>query len=301
VLHLPYSGKDSKIIFHHKLVSEKAEFINVRNFGATGDGITDDTQAIAAAIASLGDGGTIYLPPGTYRLSAGKGKQMIRLPSNVTLAGAGIGATIIKPLDSAPPYSFIIGAVNGKNITIRELEIDGNRQRTGNYHLGGEGIEIDKGTDGFVIENVFIHDVISEAIDCDSGKNGFVKNVMIRDCGGNGLHFSHIANASPENIVISNFVVKNCAHTRRITYPKRFGGLCLRGKNIVVNNGIVLACARGIHLEMGGAIISNVKIDGGDHGIRILGDANLISGNIVSGIDDHGADNLIVNNLDRGC
>src|SRR3954466_10686599 len=41
--------------------------INAREFGAAGDGITDDTSAINAAIASLGpDGGTVSLPAGIY-------------------------------------------------------------------------------------------------------------------------------------------------------------------------------------------------------------------------------------------
>lgn len=40
--------------------------INVKNFGAVGDGSTDDTTAIEAAINSLTDGGTVYFPTGQY-------------------------------------------------------------------------------------------------------------------------------------------------------------------------------------------------------------------------------------------
>jgi hypothetical protein len=42
----------------------------VTNFGATGNGSTDDTNAINAAIASLQTGGTLYFPCGTYLVSA---------------------------------------------------------------------------------------------------------------------------------------------------------------------------------------------------------------------------------------
>ncbi len=47
-------------------------FVNVKDFGAKGDGITDDTAAIQAAVDSLYvnklGGGTVYFPPGKYRV-----------------------------------------------------------------------------------------------------------------------------------------------------------------------------------------------------------------------------------------
>lgn len=42
--------------------------VNVRNFGATGDGVTDDTAAIQAAIAAAPDYSTIVFPYGTYKI-----------------------------------------------------------------------------------------------------------------------------------------------------------------------------------------------------------------------------------------
>lgn len=44
-------------------------FIDVRIYGATGDGTTDDTAAIQAAIAAAPQLGTIYLPNGNYYIS----------------------------------------------------------------------------------------------------------------------------------------------------------------------------------------------------------------------------------------
>ncbi|TML32209.1 MAG: carbohydrate-binding protein [Actinobacteria bacterium] len=62
--------------------SPAASVFNVRTFGATGDGITNDTPAVNAAIAAANGagGGTVEFPAGTY-LAGGS----IHLLSNVTL------------------------------------------------------------------------------------------------------------------------------------------------------------------------------------------------------------------------
>jgi len=52
---------------------ERSDWINVRAHGAKGDGVADDTPAILAAFERLKGGAimgaTIYLPPGTYRIT----------------------------------------------------------------------------------------------------------------------------------------------------------------------------------------------------------------------------------------
>jgi Pectate lyase superfamily protein len=78
-----------------------ASLIDVRAFGATGDGVTDDTTAVNAAIAwakAQTYGGEIYLPPGTYKVSE------INLTSatsdftrTIKLKGAGRNLTRIVP------------------------------------------------------------------------------------------------------------------------------------------------------------------------------------------------------------
>jgi hypothetical protein len=60
---------------------------NVGDYGATGDGTTDDLAAIEAAIAAAGDG-AVYLPPGIYRLSAN-----LRIQRTVRFKGVGGIAT----------------------------------------------------------------------------------------------------------------------------------------------------------------------------------------------------------------
>jgi len=49
--------------------SERTGVFNVKDYGATGDGVTDDTAAIEAAILAAGPGGRVYFPAGTYNVS----------------------------------------------------------------------------------------------------------------------------------------------------------------------------------------------------------------------------------------
>lgn len=58
--------------------------INVKEYGATGDGKTDDSRFIQAALDSASIGDTVYLPKGTYLV------HTIRLVSNVHLVSDGL-------------------------------------------------------------------------------------------------------------------------------------------------------------------------------------------------------------------
>jgi polygalacturonase len=60
-------------------------WIDVRAFGATGDGQTDDTRAISAAVATIPPGGaTLFFPRGSYVVG---GSVAIGPAANVTIAG----------------------------------------------------------------------------------------------------------------------------------------------------------------------------------------------------------------------
>ena len=70
---------------------------NVKEFGARGDDVTDDTAAIRKALAAAekNGGGVVYLPWGTYRLT-----DWICLPERTVLRGEQRDATILKwPVD----------------------------------------------------------------------------------------------------------------------------------------------------------------------------------------------------------
>src|SRR5260370_11207913 len=87
------------------IADKLTDVLSVKDFGAKGDGLADDTAAIQATInvASAGGGGTVFFPPGTYLISTlGKGPManIISLKSNITIAGAGRGLGVIQMKDN---------------------------------------------------------------------------------------------------------------------------------------------------------------------------------------------------------
>jgi hypothetical protein len=99
--------------------------ISVADFGARGDGVTDDTRAIQAGIAAVAGGGVVMLPAGSYRVSS---TLAVTDRLGVTLVGAGAWATIISPtpaLGGAPVVRF----TNCRACGAWNLTIEGNSSR----------------------------------------------------------------------------------------------------------------------------------------------------------------------------
>jgi Tfp pilus assembly protein PilX len=107
-------------------------------FGATGDGTTDDTAAIQAAINSLGSaGGTVFLPRGTYKVTDSGGSTAISLTAaNVVVRGAGEGATTVQ-LSGTAAHVF---GVTGTGCIVEHLTIDGGAN--GDYSITTHGIRV---------------------------------------------------------------------------------------------------------------------------------------------------------------
>jgi len=80
--------------------AKERDVVSVKDFGAVGDGVTDDTAPIQAAINAVesAGGGTLLFPKGTY-IAAG-----LQIKGGVYLQGSGERATILKLKSSANTY-----------------------------------------------------------------------------------------------------------------------------------------------------------------------------------------------------
>src|SRR5690606_29334692 len=85
---------------------------DVRDFGAVGDGVADDTAAIQACIDAAGDTGAVLFPPGIFYITA-----PLVLRAGTELRGAGTKATELRSSTDIA----IITAAGGQGQAIRSI------------------------------------------------------------------------------------------------------------------------------------------------------------------------------------
>lgn len=157
-----YGGNITKTVVTQSGLSA---VMDVRTYGATGDGTTDAAAKIQRAIddAYTAGGGTLWLPRGTYIL-----EQALVIRSNVTLMGEGGNASILK-LKAGATYSAIVTAQNSIEyfVHLYNFAIDGNKaDASGGLH----GLDIY--VDHSIIEGVYIRNVKRRGINlCDPERN----------------------------------------------------------------------------------------------------------------------------------
>jgi len=105
------------------------DVVSVKDFGAVGDGVADDTAAIHAAInAVLSRNGAVYFPAGKYRVTSGYTNST---NNSLVMFGEGLdyyassaatsdGSCVI--LDSTDSNSFFYRQSAGSNLEVRDMQ-----------------------------------------------------------------------------------------------------------------------------------------------------------------------------------
>jgi len=139
---------------HARYISEPARgfagIVNVKDYGAKGDGVTDDTVAIQNAIAVVpAAGGIVFFPAGTYRVTS---TLTINRKRALTLVGSGRGETaagaILKANITAPLLHIAQRGNTAFEIAIKSLVL---------FQEGsGETIKVGPGSNADItFENIY--------------------------------------------------------------------------------------------------------------------------------------------------
>jgi len=111
--------------------------LNVHDYGAVGDGIADDTNAIRAAIvdAHANNGSVVFFPKGLYIIT-----DTLNLLEKVSLVGVGSGSSLIQQLtDDINTLEMIGTGVVAAESSIVSLGFIGTGSGTGDgIHIAGE-------------------------------------------------------------------------------------------------------------------------------------------------------------------
>lgn len=111
-----------------------SQTISVKDFGAVGDGVANDTAAILAALAALTNGGALYFPSGTYKFLRGTGVLIADTitADNVLIYGDGASSIISGynaagniPNDVGNQFYNVFQATSRSNITIKDMGFEG--------------------------------------------------------------------------------------------------------------------------------------------------------------------------------
>jgi hypothetical protein len=260
--------------------SKLRESVSVKDFGAVGDGVADDTAAIQAAIDAVAaaGGGTVFVPRGNYRLVSILDTSRLVLPvgyvandeqrrankaliiynnSNIRLVGEA-GAVFDRSGDNAidivyAQYSSTVYISKSRNIQIKDIsfkgyQVDLDLLNDIKDNTSGDHIAINSGSSNVIIEGCDFLDgtnAVSVALNRTSAAQSI--DPLLSPC---------------TDIFITNCDIKNNEH----------GILLLDCQRVHVNNcsirrfprsGTDGAIQRGLYVHSASdVVVSNVTISG---------------------------------------
>lgn len=241
-----------KIYMEINRTNPTLEIVSVKDFGAKGDGSTDDTVAVQNAVSFVAMGGVVYFPRGTYRISSisipenaniilrGESPEttfITKLPGESFIRGnnASIGLENMSLINEHPEDNFIGFYYNRtmKNITVNNIRYYGGRAFLYNDPSYPSSV------DNLVIKNTRIANT-QRGVQLGTVKQAvIVNNEFLNLTGGSDCFGVWIGENDYEkqkdtrNIIVTNNIFKNIKGG-----SGEIHGVLLIGRNIIITNNI---------------------------------------------------------------
>lgn len=225
------------------------DFVSVRDFGATGDGSTDDTAAIQRAISQLFVQETnprvrrsLFFPAGVYKIS-----DTITVPSYARLFGEGSNSSVIKYYTDVSTDTYVVRTSDSKNQTGSSITNNGATVPTG-IEIHSMGIETTEDNHILLVEC---------AIDCS------FEDILLKGPLSTGSITSSSNKAGIIMLGTSLLIPKNVIFNRVTTEGTGYG--------MYINDkvqGVTLSNSR-IHTHYKGVRLGETPENGGPTGVRI--------------------------------
>lgn len=274
------------------------------NFGAVGDGVTDDTAAINSAIAN---GGYILFKKGsTYLVDA---EVNIKVKSNTIL---NLNGATIQAIPNSNDYSEVI-MVDGVSEVIIENgtiigERDGHTGLTGEWGMGisldnnpsenitirnmdiskcwGDSIYIGGNSKNITIENCTLHDSRRQGISVVYAEDVKICHNIIYDISGtapeSAIDVEPNNGQIAKNVIISDNILNDCPHLIAVVAGPNLD----RVENVKISDNICVAAnstedlvrINAVGVEFSDNFISGISTN---DIMRIIGDENIVKGNSI--------------------
>lgn len=173
--------------------------INVKWFGARGDGTTDDRAPIQEAIQAAASGGCgIFVPNATYRTGqSGSNSWCLSIPAGMTITGESRSGVILKQTPGIATSVRLLLA-SGADVAVQNLTLDGDKaNQSVNEHR--HGILAD-GTTRLVLRDVTCQNFTGDGIYLYTAANdSYIENVL---CTGNARNGLTIGGASLDGLTV---------------------------------------------------------------------------------------------------
>ena len=253
-----------------------ARFIYPQWWGAQGDGVADDYEAIAKA-AQAARGKVLYFKHGTYLTS-----QMLVLPEQIFLdADPGTVIKAGKSMDVVMTANVTINPNYGtQQFSIKNLRIDGNKLANNCIYLYKISMNNFPALDG-----VIAYKAVRDGIVLAACQGGSFRNIKTFDNGGNGISilgcnsatfYSLSATANKKSgVYLSRFTDKNGANYS--------GGCTISGMHCEHNAEHGLEVYKVINNSRVSIVGGWIEMNGAD-GVRITSSPVTISGMLFFGL-----------------